>query len=160
MARRSPRVRWVESASGWVPQNKWFWRTMNYLVWKMSHGDGWKLILVRFVRAYFEGSFQLTSEKVFWHQTASRVIVGSEVTYNFAMLTIWTFPEKRGQPSWTIENILIASIHSTKHLSIQYTTTRLHMWWFCGGKHPTWTEHSHPIDSSQACSKSWYFEKI
>ena len=38
------RVRWAESASGWVPQNKWFSRTMNYLVWKMLHGEGWKLI--------------------------------------------------------------------------------------------------------------------
>lgn len=52
------------------------------------------------------------------------------------------------------------SIYSTKHLSTQYTTTPIHMWWFCGGEHPTRTEHSHPIDSSQACSKSWYFEKI
>ena len=38
------RVRWAESASGWVPQNKWFLRTTNYLVWKMLHGEGWKLI--------------------------------------------------------------------------------------------------------------------
>ena len=52
------------------------------------------------------------------------------------------------------------SIYSTKHLSTQYTTTPIYTVMILWGEHPTGTELSHPIDSSQACSKSWYFEKI
>ena len=81
------RVRWAESASGWVPQNKWL--REQWIIWcercYMEKAGSWYLGVVR---AYFEGSFQLTSEKVFWHEAASRVIVGSEVTHNVAMLTI------------------------------------------------------------------------
>ena len=78
------------------------------------------------------------------------------------MLECWPykhFRENCGQPSWTV-NILIASILPNICHPIQNDPNTHVMIFLRGNLLTKRIEHSHPVDSSQACSKSWYFEKI
>ena len=148
------RAHWAASALGWVPPNE-------------------RNIIFRCERCYLKKAASIFAccESLFWEILPIQVnLLETEhhpeqlLEVNWCIMLPWCFPRvqkmaKAGKPSYAIvkhfDSIYI--LHILPNI-FQYNDPDVTCDDIVWGNPRT--EYNHPIDSSQACSKSWYFEDI